>query len=83
MRCRGWVALRARAAVDRAFLCRLGVECGLDVVLTLAALLHALRARPRAQRLRSALWQASIAAFAGPGQSVGVAQSKCLVCVCP
>ena len=67
MRCRGWAALRARAAADQAFLCRLGVECGLDVVLTLAALLHALRARPRARRLRSTLRQASMATLADPG----------------
>lgn len=82
MRCRGWVALRARAAADQAFLCRLCVECWLDVALTLAALLHAARGPHRAQRLRSALWQASMATFAEPGQSVGDTESECLACMC-
>lgn len=73
--CRGWVALRARAAADQAFLWRLGVECGLDAALTLAALLHAARGRPRAQRLRSALWQACMATFAG--QRMGATGLAC------
>ena len=58
------MALRARAAADQAFLWRLGVECGLDVALTFAALLHAAHGPRRAQRLRSALWQACMAVSA-------------------
>ena len=61
MRCRGLVALRMRAATDQPFLCRLCVEGGLDTALTLAALLHVARGRPRAQGLRSALAQARMA----------------------
>ena len=73
MRCRAWAALRTRAATDRAFLCRLGVECGLDVALMLAAVLHAARRRPRGETLRSAIGQAST-------DSVAVAGQRCCSC---